>query len=82
VELPQSRLSTGFLNGWVFLFRRTTAVLTDRDKIRLWIKVQTDDWEETFKSITVRRGAKYIFTDDGELKTIVKHGKSYNGEAK
>jgi hypothetical protein len=57
---------------------------TDRDTIRLLIDVAVDlgkldpeDWEEKDWSIIIKGGNKYMFLQDGRLKSVIKGGQSY-----
>ena len=60
--------------------------MTARQKISAVIEAlsgaQGFDYEEREHSITVKGGNKYIFTTDGELKSVIRGGNSYGPEGK
>lgn len=51
--------------------------MTDRDVIRSLIDLQTDEYTERASSITVWGGVKFLFTAEGQIKSIIREGRGY-----
>jgi hypothetical protein len=58
--------------------------MTDRDKLVIEIErmcvITGKTYEERDHTITVHNGPKFIFTADGEIKTIIKNGQAFGPE--
>jgi len=56
--------------------------MTDREKLVIEIErmcvITGKTYEERDHTITVHNGPKYIFTADGEIKTIIRNGRAFD----